>query len=154
MYLKRNSILLLSSKINFRVCVCARAHAHMLSHVRLFATPWTVAASLVKIIREWSLWLCLSMSYVSCINLSVFRKLSEMVHIYSLMTSMTPKPSSFWIFCFAIESSMFRQCQKNEAKILTLPHTVTTTKIPNANLLIYPCSFKWEMWHFSCLDYT
>ena len=27
------------------VCVCARAHMHapMISHVRLFVTPWTVA---------------------------------------------------------------------------------------------------------------
>jgi hypothetical protein len=97
-YLKRNAILLLPSTINCHlcvcVCVCVCVHTHMLSRVRLFATPWTVAASLVKIIREWSLWLCLIMSYVSCINLSVFRELSEMVHIYSLMTSMTPKPSS------------------------------------------------------------
>ena len=113
------------------VCVCVHVHVRTLSHVRLFATPLTVAASLVKIIREWSLWLCLIMSYVSHINLPVFRELSEMIHIYSLIISMTPKPSSFWTwmnFCFAIESSMFRQCQKNEGKtILTLPHTLTTT---------------------------
>ena len=31
------------SRVRVCVCVCAHAHAQSLSHVWLFATPWTVA---------------------------------------------------------------------------------------------------------------